>query len=277
MKLKFVKLDPSGNTTAIILDPLPRDLYQKIAAQLLKPESLAVEQVGFLEKAADAKTRLKLQMMGGEFCGNAARAFATWLVKENWPGVCQLAGTEQQIVAVQTSGYSGQLKAIVQPVDLSLEQYQTEITMPLPEYIKEYYLGQNYYLVVGFEGIVHIIAWDVIPSNEQFYFIKNNMPEITEPANCFGVMFYQAAQQLVTPLVYVKKVNSLIWESSCGSGSAAIAAARAYRNKKSVNSLVLKQPRGEITVRADWKGGVDKIYISGSVLIKAEGTVYVNI
>lgn len=47
MELQFVKFNPSGNTTVLILDPLSREQYPEIAAKIMADTCLSAEQVGF--------------------------------------------------------------------------------------------------------------------------------------------------------------------------------------------------------------------------------------
>ena len=71
--LDFVKINPAGNIT-ILIDNF--DIYDKnipkISEEIMKETNLYAEQVGFIGDN-------HLQMMGGEFCGNASRAFASLL------------------------------------------------------------------------------------------------------------------------------------------------------------------------------------------------------
>lgn len=46
-----------------------------------------------------------------------------------------------------------------------------------------------------------------------------------------GIMFYQPNKEIMTPLVYVRASDSLIWEGSCGSGSVAVASTIAMERK----------------------------------------------
>ncbi len=71
MQVQFVKLSPAQNVTILVKDPVPREDQPKIAAGLLSYDSVGGEQVGFLEDS-DHCARMRLQMMGGEFCGNAS-------------------------------------------------------------------------------------------------------------------------------------------------------------------------------------------------------------
>ena len=73
MDLRIRTADPTGNITVFVLDKVRREDYAQIAAQLLEKEELHAEQVGFIEEKEDGTWRM--QMMGGEFCGNASRSF----------------------------------------------------------------------------------------------------------------------------------------------------------------------------------------------------------
>ena len=73
MNLRIRVADPAGNITIFVLDRVQRKDYAEISAQLLKKEEFHAEQVGFIEEKEDGTWRM--QMMGGEFCGNASRSF----------------------------------------------------------------------------------------------------------------------------------------------------------------------------------------------------------
>ena len=68
MELRYTVIDPTKNITLLVTTPVPRDVQPRVAAELLRREKDA-EQVGFAEGLAAGNPRL--QMMGGEFCGNA--------------------------------------------------------------------------------------------------------------------------------------------------------------------------------------------------------------
>ena len=74
MEIHFVIADPAGNITAIVKDGVADDDYRSVAAAIMQDPQWKVEQVGFItEPKVGGEARL--QMMGGEFCGNAARSF----------------------------------------------------------------------------------------------------------------------------------------------------------------------------------------------------------
>ena len=75
----FLVLNPSGNITALVPRKCPQERYQEISQYIMK-NNPKIEQVGFVKKYSP--TIYRLEMAGLEFCGNASRAFACYLVKE---------------------------------------------------------------------------------------------------------------------------------------------------------------------------------------------------
>ena len=73
MELRYTVIDPTKNITLLVTTPVPRDVQPRVAAELLRRGKDA-EQVGFVEGLAAGDPRL--QMMGGEFCGNATMSMA---------------------------------------------------------------------------------------------------------------------------------------------------------------------------------------------------------
>jgi diaminopimelate epimerase len=78
---EYELLNPSGNVTALVTKDVPREKYKEISNEIMNSNP-NVEQVGFLKKYSD--TVFRLEMAGLEFCGNASRAFACFLVKEKY-------------------------------------------------------------------------------------------------------------------------------------------------------------------------------------------------
>lgn len=56
----------------LVESPVPREAHAAIAARLLAVDGVGGEQAGFLEPPSLPGARMRLQMMGGEFCGNAS-------------------------------------------------------------------------------------------------------------------------------------------------------------------------------------------------------------
>ena len=80
MEIKFVKINPTQNMTILVESPISRKDQPTIASQLMNYDSVFAEQVGFIEAPLfypDSWARI--QMMGGEFCGNATLSLAALL------------------------------------------------------------------------------------------------------------------------------------------------------------------------------------------------------
>jgi len=279
LQINFVKINPSGNTTILILDPLPRDIYPAVASRVMKPSCLSAEQVGFVEPATTAGALGRLQMMGGEFCGNASRGFAAWLTEQRDPGIHFVEGLSTVEVPIEVSGHDGVLQARVSIESSQRRIYSVAISVPVPHWMKQVVHGEGQlrYTLVGFEGIVHAVVWNLPGSEDRFHSIRTQIEKEVGEVEALGVMFYQEETQFLTPIVYVPRVGSLVWESSCGSGSVAVAAALADRDRNSVTALKLFQPGGMVQVSAEWKARVTEAQISGEVSIEAQGVVYVDL
>lgn len=81
-----------------------------------------------------------------------------------------------------------------------------------------------------------------------------------------GVMFCDTKAGTMTPVVYVKDVDSTYFEGSCGSGSTAVAIAFAEKEKEGSFSYTLSQPAGTITATVEKaEGKIQAVYIEGPV------------
>ena len=84
LKIKYYKLLPGGNATILVEDQnFSPEQRVELAKKLMHQDSLCAEQVGFIRFATSECPDIKLEMMGGEFCGNACRAFGALLALEN--------------------------------------------------------------------------------------------------------------------------------------------------------------------------------------------------
>ena len=281
MKLRFVKIDPSGNTTVIVLDPVAREQYAPLAAKLMDKTSLCAEQVGYLEPAEDPRAAARICMMGGEFCGNAARGFAAWIalggLKDMEPH--NFSEPEKDII-FEISGHSGLMTANVRNLGIR-NACEAAVDMPLPEEIRH---GQSRklgeYSLVIFEGIIHAILWDRAPNGAYVEPVRELLKAESLSDDCFGVIFYDSYTGRMIPIVSVGAVGSLVWESSCGSGSAAVASAVADKEKKElIDNMELRQPGGNlyVTVGRGSDGNMSRIRLSGRIEMVASGVVYTEI
>ena len=86
MRIRYIPADPAGNLTALTLTQVRPEERAAVAAQMMARCPEGFEQVGFIGEHAAKAVLPRLDMMGGEFCGNAARAFACWVDRQRGGG-----------------------------------------------------------------------------------------------------------------------------------------------------------------------------------------------
>lgn len=275
MKLNFIKANPTENMTIFILDPLPRSSYSEVANKLMNYNNLNAEQVGFLEQPTLSGSTSRLHMMGGEFCGNASRAFAAIMVQKRYSTFPM--EEDNYIVPIEVSGSEEILVAEVKEV--SEHTFDVKIKLPLHKKARPFethYNGAHYPgILVDFEGISHLVlsTGNDLPEEGLLLHIVKQLSPLQNGA--FGVMFYDEERNFMVPLVYVEDTGSVIWERSCGTGTASLGIALSLTNQGSVD-MVVEQPGGRLEILTTWRNNqVEEIYLKGEVGIVAEGEVYI--
>ena len=270
MELKFIKTSPTENMTLLIETPVPREQHLETAEKLIAYGSVYAEQAGYIEEPENPLAAKRLQMMAGEFCGNASLSLAAVLAAEKGLKM----GEETEII-LEVSGADSLVNCLMKKEE---KGYSGRVAMPLPKAIehKKFYLnGETYALdVVVFEGISHIIVpvslWGEDAVKIAELAAKNWADEM--PA-AFGILLFDAEKGTCQPLVSVQGAT-LIWERGCGSGTSAIGAYLATQEGKSC-SVSLKQPGGIMEAEVSVENGkITSLHITGKVSIVAKGTAY---
>jgi len=211
--MKIIRADPAKNITVFILDSVddPAD-RAALAREILAEKSLGAEQVGFVIPPPGAAAFWRLEMAGGEFCGNATRSFGLYAARQQG-----LKGKAKLQVSV--SGTDGPVT-----VEVDTENGWAAAEMPKPTACSMLdYRNLSLPLLV-FEGISHVIALDLEADRETVFAIKTLLEKKFPAPPALGVLFYDTASRVMRPAIYVYSVDSLVFESSCGSGSAAMGA-----------------------------------------------------
>ena len=269
MEVDFVKISPTQNMTILVTSPLDRIDYVKTAEKIMAYDNVHAEQVGFVEKALNPKALARLQMAGGEFCGNASLALCAWL---KWKGKAE--NSDSSTVPIEASGLDELLCCEIKKVD---DYFLGKISMPIPELVKDYYIeisGKEYcFAVVYMPGISHVIVnTEQIAIGEETIVdaLISNLDAITCD-DAFGVMHYDKKRRFLKPFVYVKTAGTKVWERGCGSGTAALGAYLAYVSGRKTKAAIA-QPGGTITVEAEIMDGIiANLTIEGKIVIVAEG------
>lgn len=268
MDIRYTKIDPSGNISLIVDSFVPRIKQSRVAAELMARDESA-EQVGFLEKPEDDRCLVRLQMMGGEFCGNASLSAAAVMLRAS--------GMPAGIPCDLTLEVSGAPDAV--KVSGSMNEngtFEGSVSMPLPESISEFcfFDGFECYTLplVRFPGICHaIVSADALTKASAERLIGQWCSQLK--AEALGLMFFDKASDRLEPLVYVASTGTAVWEGSCASGTAAIAAYLSELDGERAD-ITLEQPRGRLSAGARFSGGmVRELTLRGSAVSMGEYSV----
>ena len=263
--LRYYLADPTKNITALVETPVPA-ASRPFAARRIMEKEPACEQVGFVSRNAGGEPCLA--MAGGEFCGNASMSAAALFCEKDG-----IAPGETRAVCLTVSGAAEPVPVRVTAGEEGF--FSCTVRMPPPERILTADLpldGKNLSLpAVFFPGIAHImVTKDELDAARAERVIRDWCNRLG--AAGLGVMLYDESGRSLRPLVYIPGSDTLFWESSCASGTAALGAFLAERSGEV--ALTVTEPGGTLRVRATPEGTVD---LSGQVRILGEGLAFVDL
>jgi diaminopimelate epimerase len=316
MRLRFAKLNPAGNITILVLDPVHESVQAKVAMDLMNPAILGGEQVGFVTLMTDGQVAASMRMMGGEFCGNAARSLGAYLASIRHPamratrdnsnllqGLIQVQGLDEPVLIEAeldtdelphwaSCAFPGVPEVEFYFVEAlswttaGLDQNIRVLPCISPKDVLESWLGAvslkirpPVVALVRLEGITHIVVDARDYRTEENVLLELGAALRLEDEACVGVMFRQGFDEIV-PLVYVAATDTFVWESSCASGSVAVALAYASARGEP-GRYSFRQPGGTLSVAVtppNAGGAYSAPYatVSGEVRLVAEGTVFID-
>ncbi|WMJ84238.1 hypothetical protein ACS3UN_08240 [Oscillospiraceae bacterium LTW-04] len=254
MELSIRIADPAGNITIFVMSAVSPQQYASVAAMLLADSRFRAEQVAFHvapKRGADGR----IEMMGGEFCGNATRSYGYLL--------SALLPNHPSEVKVEISGADHPLL-----VKIDCEHGRCETQMPLPAGKGTIKFEGEEFDAIHFDGIIHII---VPGASRGQHFVDGLFATAKSKvdSSAYGIMFLDGDN--MTPVVYVCETDSVVWESSCGSGSMAVAVLGAITQINGVCHRALQQPGGIIEAVARAEGGrVVQCSMGGPVSLSKE-------
>lgn len=223
-------INPAGNITALVEGNFEPAKRQELNAVLMKKYP-TVEQVGFYSLASSTPS---LTMAGGEFCGNATRSLA-YLALNGEIGSIQIAA----------SGSTSPLSAGIRRPNTSFSQ------MPIQKSFESVQQINPMMKLVTMEGISHLVI--SIESKLPKSVIKEKGMELLSKYNLLqsqaasGAIFVLKNQNTLSiqPVIWVRDIKTLFYESSCASGTTAVALVESYSAKKSKNTYTISQPNDE--------------------------------
>ena len=229
---------PGGNITFLLENPnIDHEQVARIAKTILG-KGLA-EQVGILDTTDTNGSSAKLKMMGGEFCLNGIRSVAALLYSRFRASSSYL---------ISCSGCDEIVECLCEPIDEENNRFRVETTLMMhPEIIE---LEENVALV-RLEGISHFLCEET--SDEEALKTKSVTDLMSlmqkhknkiEGDPAVGAIFYAEHERggiRIQPVVHVRKTETSIVETGCGSGSIALAM---YLNTKdaSQSKIPIMQP-----------------------------------
>ncbi len=259
MTYHIVRADPAGNITLFVLDPVEKAQRAPLSAQLMAMPEWKAEQVAFVCEDAPGCDG-HMEMMGGEFCGNATRAFGMLTAQRKG-----LRGRHSLIIAA-----SGCDRPVA--VDVDAESGTARAEMPLPLFARAGQVDGVNGTLVHLGGIAHFVVDGVAPSRE-FFDRAEPLFQTLEGLDAYGVIFLSGGGRM-TPLVKVPATGTLVWEGSCGSGSLAAAIAQSADAPDGEFARDYIQPAGTVRATVVRAGGrVVRTFIGGPVTLDAPVTV----
>lgn len=235
MPLRICPADPAGNYTLFVLDGVDPPRRAALAAALMRQDP-AVEQVAFAAPVR-AGGDGRIEMMGGEFCGNACRAYGLLLAQQRGGAAARLL--------VEISGAPSPVQ-----VDADPAAHSASAAMPLPRALSRREQDGISGILAQFDGISHLVVCS--PFDPVLLRRGQALLEATG-ADAWGVLFLDG--QLMTPVVTVRSTGTTVLEGSCGSGSIAAACALSLGKADGWHRFALRQPRGTIEAAVRLEGG----------------------
>ena len=153
---------------------------------------------------------------------------------------------------VEISGTEAPVQVMV-----DLDKDMAFARMPVPTRLEQIGVQGCSYPVVMCNGICHLIALDMTPDETFVETALGALKALKQDA--YGIMFLDAREGKLTPAVYVPTTDSLVWESSCGSGSVAcgwyLAMAAQVVDSLETKVYTFAQPGGSIQVEVMLRDG----------------------
>ena len=201
---------------------------------------------------------IRLEMMGGEFCGNALRCAGFYQALRN-------GEQGKSCVLAEISGADG-----VQPVMADTAEGTASTVMPLPLSVQPAGWADVQAARVTFAGITHFVIDCAQPDETLVQRAIAAAPE----ASAVGAIFLDRACGSIKPVVFVRETASCVAENSCASGSVATAVVLTADFADGITEIGIGQPGGTLEVgvqRTD--GAVTGLSIGGAVRLTQTLTV----
>lgn len=253
LSVSVQRANPAGNITLYVLNDVALEHRPKVTEYLMSCREFQAEQIAYCcQPIMGGEGRI--EMAGGEFCGNAARAFAMLLQQRK-----QLP-----------SNFSVEVSGCDHLVEVQVEGNRAQAQMPLPKWVRP--IKEVNGILVHLGGIAHLVVKREPQEGflEQVEELFRAIPNL----EAYGVMFLTEPAGTMVPLVKVPVAHTLVWEGSCGSGTLAASIAACIGKQDGVISYRWTQPAGVVEATIEKvHGQVVKATIGGLVELDVPVTV----
>ena len=248
-------LDECGVRPGTYWPALSNDLVRN--DMILRLPELRIEQAAFLT-APRCGGEIRLEMMGGEFCGNALRCAGFY-------HALRTGAQGKTCVLAEISGAEG-----VQPVMADTAAGEASTVMPLPRAVQPADWPDVQAVRVTFDGITHFVMDRAQPDDALVQRAIAAAPE----ASAVGALFLDRAAGSMQPVVFVRETGSCVAETSCASGSVATAVVLTADFADGITEIGIGQPGGTLEVGVQRAhGAVTGLSIGGPVRLAQTLTV----
>lgn len=203
---KYFRANPCGNITGFVVAPVYPGYRKAYTKCIIEQIDKDVEQVGFISPAYEGAP-LRMDMMGGEFCANATRAYGLYSA-----GFYDTDGLVD--IEVYVSGHEGTTDVIA-----DVKNQKAYVAMDAPLTKKNVKVKGGDYKLIQLPGISHLI----VEGEEDEKFVQDALEVLKKDYKdeAYGVIFFDKEKLEIVPFVYVEGSDTLFRESSCGSGTVA--------------------------------------------------------
>ena len=203
----YFRANPCGNITGFVVAPVYPGYRKAYTDCIMEQIDKDVEQVGFISPAYEGAP-LRMDMMGGEFCANATRAYG--LYSASFYDTDGLVDIE-----VYVSGQEGTTDVIA-----DVENQKAYVALDDPIGRENVKIDGKDYTLIKLHGISHLI----VEEEEDKDFVDKALEVLKKDYKdeAYGVLFFNKEKLEMIPYVYVEGSETLFREGSCGSGTIAV-------------------------------------------------------
>lgn len=203
----YFRANPCGNITGFVVAPVYPGYRKAYTDCIIEQIDKDVEQVGFISPAYEGAP-LRMDMMGGEFCANATRAYGLYSA-----GFYDTDGLVD--IEVYVSGHEGTTDVIA-----DVKNQKAYVALDAPIGRENLTIDGKDCTLIKLHGISHL----VVEAEEDRDFVDKALEVLKKDHKdeAYGVLFFNKEKLELIPYVYVEGSETLFRESSCGSGTIAI-------------------------------------------------------